>query len=468
MNRKKKKSVGGHIVTQANNLIEADYSKASLSANSLKLFKLAIATLSPNDKDLRQIRIKLNVYKQYMGYKLNTTYGRLHKDLGTYCLALNSQAISILMEDGNILNAFAISSWILDHKKDELVIEISGQLKPFLLELKGNYTSYQLWNIPKLKSSYSIRLYELLCSHRRFGKRTFKVDELKGKVGCHYKEYGIFKKRVLLKAQVELKKSTDLRFEFEELKTGRKITDLVFYTYPNSPDANNPQQTFPFFDDEQQRNNKDFEADVLQAFQELGISKSNLDKMLSQDWNIINDNEARHQAQKRCHTIYEYYGEKLTLLQQSKEQKSPAGFFIKAVKEDWQNPSLFKKKKIAKKRKAIEKVVQEIRLLEKRKEEKLKELNSDKSETIFAYFNNRLEELQDIIDKVLPIGNAVRGQCVKPNRNAIENYQNSSMLNALVNIEFEKNYPHLLTHLQVKEQEIQIIQDKVESLKLKM
>ena len=128
MSTRKKKPVSKLVVTQANSLIDADYSKADLAANPLKLFKLALPKISPADKDLRLIRINMPMYKQYMGYKLDTPYGRLNQDLESYCLALNSQMISIAMDDGTTLNAFAISSWRIDHNNDELIIEISGQL----------------------------------------------------------------------------------------------------------------------------------------------------------------------------------------------------------------------------------------------------------------------------------------------------------------------------------------------------
>lgn len=464
-----KKPIGRLLVTQSNNLIEADYSKSNLSANPLKLFKLAIARLNPKDKDLRLIRIKLPVYRQYMGYKAETTYGRLNQDLHAYCLSLNSQVISIAMKDGSILNAFAISSWRLDLNNDELILEVSGQLKPFLLQLRGNYTSYHLWNIPRLKSSYAIRLYELLCSHRRFGKREFKLEELKNKVGCTYAEYGIFKRRVILKTQTELKTRTDLRFEFEEIKTGRKVTGIVFYTYPNDPEEDKLQQAFTFLDEDfTDEQDQSFAPDVLTIFKELGISKSSLDKMMDKGWEIIEDKTAQSKAQKRCRTLYDYYGEKLTLLQQSKQQKNPAGFFIKAVKEDWQNPALFKKKKVSEEKKSKAKIKQQVVRLEQEKDQKVKQLKNDTYEAVTAYFVDHSEALKTIIDIVLPVGNPSRKISVKADLSPLENYKRSAMIMALVNVHLREYQPQLLAHLAPQGQEIKEIEAKISDLKLKM
>jgi plasmid replication initiation protein len=469
MKKPPKKPLGKLIVTQSNNLIEADYSKAELSANALKLFKLAIATLSPKDEEFRLIRIKMPVFKQYMGYKQNTPYGRLDQDIEKYCLALNSQVVSIVLEDGSVLKAFAISSYRVDHNKDELVIEISGQLKPFLLQLKGNHTSYQLWNIPRLKSSYSIRLYELLSSRRRFGKRSFEVEELKAKVGCTYPEYGIFKRRVILKAQKELSERTDLRFDFEEGKTGRKVTEITFYTYPNDPKANDSQQVFAFLDEEfADEKNEGFTSETIALFKAIGISKASLDKMLAEGWTIIEDEDARQKAQRRCRTIHEYFGEKITLLQQSKAQKNPAGFLVKAIKEDWQNPALFRKKKVAAAKAQAAKLEKQVNALERKKEGLTKALDKAREEAVLKAYEGKDDALSTIIDSVVPIGHILRRTAVKKNLTPLENYKASAMLSSLVNGHIRDHRPQVFEHLKAQVKEVAATQKEIESLKLKM
>ena len=39
------------------------------------------------------------------------------------------------------------------------------------------------------------------------------------------------KNRIILKAQQELKEKTDISFDFEEVKTGRKVTSIKFHIY---------------------------------------------------------------------------------------------------------------------------------------------------------------------------------------------------------------------------------------------
>jgi len=114
--------------------------------------------------------------------------------------------------------------------------EISEKFKPYIVKLSGSFTEYDFENIARLKSSFSIRIYELLKQFKYKGYKKISITELRYqlKIEEHkYKLYGHFKNRVLLVAQKELKAKTDIKFEFKQNKTGRKITDIEFFIYDN-------------------------------------------------------------------------------------------------------------------------------------------------------------------------------------------------------------------------------------------
>ena len=56
-------------------------------------------------------------------------------------------------------------------------------MKPFLLSLKSHFTTYDVRNILKLPSTYSVRIYELLKQYEKIGKRRFDLQELKEIIG---------------------------------------------------------------------------------------------------------------------------------------------------------------------------------------------------------------------------------------------------------------------------------------------
>ena len=122
---------------------------------------------------------------------------------------------------------------------DEGFIELafSPDLKPYLLNLKKLFLSYSFENIITLKSSYSIRIYELLKQYVKIGKRRFKYQELREILGIkqeEYKFYNDFRRYVLLVSQKELEAKTDISFKFNAIKTGRKVTEIEFIILPNN------------------------------------------------------------------------------------------------------------------------------------------------------------------------------------------------------------------------------------------
>ncbi|MCF2220976.1 replication initiation protein [Chryseobacterium sp. PS-8] len=109
-----------------------------------------------------------------------------------------------------------------------------------------------------------MRFYELLKSYEGIGRRVFEVQELK-EILCvedKYAKYANFKKRILLKAQEDIGKHTDIRFTFEEIsETSRSVEKLIFNIYTNKkvvienddeeylPKSDNPSETVSWYDE---------------------------------------------------------------------------------------------------------------------------------------------------------------------------------------------------------------------------
>jgi len=120
----------------------------------------------------------------------------------------------------------------IDYLKREGVVEavFNEHLKPYLLELKNNFTKAQLSQVLKIKRPASHRIYWLLREYAAFGKRTVSVSELRHVLGLkdeYADRFDHFRTRVLDPAQEELAQ-TDLPFTYELLKQGRVITEIRF------------------------------------------------------------------------------------------------------------------------------------------------------------------------------------------------------------------------------------------------
>jgi len=137
------------------------------------------------------------------------------------------------------------SFWIKDENEDEILlswieapkihkrsgkvgIRISEEMIPYLYDLQERFTSYELYQILALKSSYSIRLYELLASYTYTRKHTFDIDDLKRLIQCPHKEYKDFRRYAIEPAVKEINEFTNLSVNWSPIFKGRKVVAIEF------------------------------------------------------------------------------------------------------------------------------------------------------------------------------------------------------------------------------------------------
>ena len=119
----------------------------------------------------------------------------------------------------------------IDDNSGIIQIKLDADMKPYLLQLKENFTKYELLWTLNFKSKYTIRLYELIKSihyHDVYAyEKEFDIDELRRMLGAEtYKTYQTFKTRVLEPAIAEINGYSDKNVEYEPIKKGRAISKI--------------------------------------------------------------------------------------------------------------------------------------------------------------------------------------------------------------------------------------------------
>lgn len=224
-----------YVVTKANALITASY---DLSLQEQKIILILASMVQPTDEEFREYKFRVKDFIDTLEIKDQSKYTELPK----VTKELMKKVFEI-REGDDILQLAWLSSARYKTKEGTLTLKFSPDLKPYMLKLKELYTSYKISNILSLKSKYSLRLYELLKSNEFKGKWEVDLDVLKKLLGVTEKSYSVYqnvKNRIILHAQKELKGKTDIRFEFEEVKTGRKVTSIRFYIHKNTPKKPKP------------------------------------------------------------------------------------------------------------------------------------------------------------------------------------------------------------------------------------
>ena len=224
--RKKKNEKRGvvRLVRKSNDLVEAKY---KFDIWETRVFTKMLTMVRMDDADFKDYRIYLSDVIDEFGLKSNKDayqwLKRGARKLMTKIITVVRETEEGPMEFHTPIAVGVENPLNVEASNEDLsFIDVSfhPKMKPYLLALKSKFTTYDVQNILKLPSAYSIRIYELLKQYERIGKRKFEIQELKEIIGVieeveengrkkmidNYPLYGNFRQRVLLKAQKDLAK----------------------------------------------------------------------------------------------------------------------------------------------------------------------------------------------------------------------------------------------------------------------
>lgn len=292
------------IVSKSNKLINGRY---SLGVNEQKIILTMISLIDINDKEFNKVTFTMREISNLLDISINNLY----RDVRKIMRNLRKKDIFIDERDengiGRIIETSFVTTAVYDNKHGLLTLEFSNVLKPYLLELKGLFTSYRLDNALSLCSKYSIRVYEKLKCNEFKKSFIWNIEELKEDLMLNQKSYNLYsniKQKIILVSINDINKNTDIKVTFEEIKTGRKITAIKFYIKENRKLKNKINLT-----------NENIET-LKSLFNESEISTKDLEKIFENSGGDI----------EKIKRIYEY----------SKNQniENLVGFMIKMVKDD--------------------------------------------------------------------------------------------------------------------------------------
>ena len=207
------------LIVKGNKLIEASY---RLSLTEMRLVLKMASVIRKEDSEfssyrfaVRDLLAEFSMHAEDHGEIKKATAGLISKVM----------RIEDAEQKRELQISFISSAEYLDSQG---IVELSfdSKLKPYLLQLRKNFTSFQLSTVKRLGSVYTVRIYELAKQFEKIGTRRLQLDELKRMLGIdsgHYRQYGHFKQRVLRPALKEINKHTDLSVEMREIKFGRRV-----------------------------------------------------------------------------------------------------------------------------------------------------------------------------------------------------------------------------------------------------
>jgi len=281
-------------------------SRHELSSVQLDIYFMMLSKLRPDDSVVSKYIISVKEIEDFTGRQWN------YQQLREATQGLIGKVFEIEEEDG-LLQVALMSSAKYLKGQGRIELTVSEKLLPYLLQLKNNFTSFQLFCVLSMSSKYAKWLYVQFSRWKDIGFKSYDVDDLryllhlkdkKGREPEIYKQWGQFRDRVLDPAVKQINACTDLKVDYTTEKTGKTITHVRF-TITKGVGMN--QLVIPF-----ELPEEDLEGHRIQLkMKEIGIVDDALIKK------VLNDPAFRKKAHK---WFYDYQLNKTTI-------KSPAGHF---------------------------------------------------------------------------------------------------------------------------------------------
>ncbi|MDS1005254.1 replication initiation protein [Clostridium sporogenes] len=300
-----------YIVKKSNYFIMN--SNYDLSLEEQKLILTLASMVQPDDEEFKPYKFRIVEFMRLLGVENKAKYIEIPK----ITKELMKKVFEIQEEDTLIQTAW-LSGAVYKKGTGYVELTFSPYLKPYMLKLNTMFTQYKLANVLSMKSKYSPRIYEILkCNEfKKQGYMEIEVDELRKLLKAEniYPRYNDFKRKIILQTQKELKKISDISFEFEEIKTGRKVTALRFYIKSKKQNNIAKEEICATFEEtnyiDQVKSIFHEEISSLQAKQIFDVSKRNI----------------------------ELIKEKYQIAKQTNNINNLVGWIIEALKRDYKEP----------------------------------------------------------------------------------------------------------------------------------
>lgn len=203
-----------------------------LSEKRVLMFAVAKLDTFKSDGGTASGKVKLSAseYAELYGVDTNTAYDQLQA-CGE---SIIKKQVCWYEETPKGIKKVQIN-WLgkAEYIKGEGVVNLwfTPQIQPQLVQLKRNFTSYQLQQASALRSLYSWRLLELLSQYESTGWRQISVEEFAESMEATEKQRGNFaaiRRKIIEPAVKELREKDGWLIEWTPIKEGRKVASLRF------------------------------------------------------------------------------------------------------------------------------------------------------------------------------------------------------------------------------------------------
>ena len=220
----------GEIVKKSNAIARARWQPESIWEP--RIVALVASKVRESDEDFQTCRIPV---AELTGLSDENLQGKQYRDIKRSIAHLGKATIRIEGKKHRNFRQYGIFS-MCGYEDGCLISRFDPDLKPHFLNLKAQFTAYNLFEYLTLPSSYSQRIFEILKSWANAPEVIISMSELHDTLNTpesFRKDFRQFRTRVIEKAHKDILAHTSLRFEWEPVKAGRSVEAIRFSFGPS-------------------------------------------------------------------------------------------------------------------------------------------------------------------------------------------------------------------------------------------
>jgi hypothetical protein len=307
------------LVVKSNPLLEGRFPKG-LTPREMDLLTVLFTTIDYKATDLSTVRISIkDLIRLYGLNESNSAY----ESVAEVSERLLSRVVKVKDKKSKTLTQYQILSRA-KYFMGEGVAEFRfhDELKPYLLDI-SEYAKHVLKPFLAIHSGYAKRIYELLIQYRnmasgsdRTWSRTISMTDLREYLSIEkddYQKQSHFKSRVLDISRDQINERTDISFEYEEIRMGRRVDSIRFIVSENTK----PVRTSLIIDE----NGVRVDSPHLSRLIIHGVNESVATRLV-----------ANHSPEVIAYNITQL--ERNLKAKRGKKIENPAGWLVEAIESD--------------------------------------------------------------------------------------------------------------------------------------
>lgn len=229
-----------------------------LGVREQKVLLYLIANIDPNKDYFEECIVPVKDLEMILKSD-GKKWGGIYQEMEKFCSEFIGRRITFdtaVMIDGKPfrghVNWFQSVMPTYNEKKEVCVrFLFSSDLKPFLLQLK-EYAQINRLEVAKMRSAYSIRLFQVFKAqrekfrrHRSIVEMSYELEELKKLLGASekYDRFNNFRQRVLDVAQEEINSQTTLHVEMDFVRNSAKEVSHVKFKISDNTEKFGSEQS---------------------------------------------------------------------------------------------------------------------------------------------------------------------------------------------------------------------------------